>query len=185
MKTILFILAAVLATDSAAAQARSYQPAMTELQIAGPEGGRDLEGLLWYPTQEAGPLTYDFERRVLAGRRVVKDAETADGRFPLLVLSHGMFGNARNQAWLAGALAKQGYVVAAISHPGMSTWSRDPDQRRQLWKRPRDISRLIDYATQSPALSRYVDPERIFMAGHSLGGFTAVALAVTAMRRQS
>lgn len=88
-----------------------------------------------------------------------------------------MFGNARNQAWLAGALAQRGYIVAAISHPGTSTWSRDPDQTRQLWERPKDISRVIDHATGSSDFAQYVDPNRIYMAGHSLGGFTAVALA--------
>jgi predicted dienelactone hydrolase len=93
------------------------------------------------------------------------------------VVSHGMFGNADNQAWFAGAMARRGYVVAAINHPGTSTWSRDPGQRRQLWERPRDVSRVIDHAATSPKLSALVDPARVFMAGHSLGGFTAALLA--------
>ena len=177
MKRTLFILIAIFAAYTVSAQAQNYQPAMTNLEIVDPDGHRDLEGYLWYPTDATGPLTHDFESKIWVGTRVVKEAEPATGRFPFVVLSHGMFGNALNQAWLAGALAKQGYVVAAINHPGTSTWSRAPDQRRQLWERPKDISRLIDYASTSPQLSRLVDPDRIFMAGHSLGGFTAVALA--------
>lgn len=177
MKTISLLLATILSAVPLAAQAEGFRPAMTTLTIADPDGGRDLEGLLWYPTEADGPMTDDFESKVWAGTPVVKDADPANGRFPLLVLSHGMYGNARNQAWLAGALAKQGYIVAAISHPGTSTWSRDPDLTRQLWERPKDISRVIDHATTSPDLSQHVDPDRIFMAGHSLGGFTAVALA--------
>lgn len=177
MKSILFILTAFFAAHTVSAQAQEYQPAMAALEIADTDGGRDLEGLVWYPTEATGPTTLDFRSEVWVGTHVVSDAEFADGRFPLLVLSHGMFGNARNQAWLAAALAKQGYVVAAISHPGTSTWSRDPDQRRELWERPGDVTRVIDFAITSPTLSPHVDPDRIFMAGHSLGGFTAVALA--------
>ncbi len=177
MKTILFILTAVFAVCTVSAQARVYQSAMTDLEITDPAANRDLEGFFWYPTEAVGPLTLDFESKVWVGTPVIKDADPVPGRFPLVVLSHGMFGNAFNQAWLAGALAKKGYIVAAISHPGTSTWSRDPDQRRQLWERPRDISRLIDYTISSSGLSEHVDPDRIFMAGHSLGGFTAVALA--------
>lgn len=177
MKLITITLTAVFAAFTASAQAQTYQSGMADLEISDPDGDRDLEGFLWYPTDATEPQTNDFESEVWVGTRVVKDAVPATGPFPLVVLSHGMYGNAFNQAWLAGALAKQGFVVAAISHPGTSTWSRDPDQRRQLWERPRDISRLIDYATAASELLVLVDPDRIFMAGHSLGGFTAVALA--------
>lgn len=180
MKRTLTILAAVLSAFSTAAQASEpefYQPAMSTLEIPDPDGVRDLAGFLWYPTDAEAPLVNDFDSEVWGETKVVMDADPADGRFPLLVLSHGMYGNAYNQAWLAGALARRGYVVAAISHPGTSTWSRDPEVTRQLWERPMDVSRVIDYATTTPELAHFVDPDRVFMAGHSLGGFTALALA--------
>ncbi|MFC4215848.1 alpha/beta hydrolase family protein [Pseudophaeobacter arcticus] len=177
MKLILSTVFAVVVGYAVAASEQTYYPALTDLHISDPAGQRDLDGLLWYPTEASAPLTYDFESKVWVGTQVVRDASPAPGRFPLVVLSHGMFGNALNQAWLAGALAKRGFVVAAISHPGTSTWSRDPDQRRQLWERPKDISRVIDHAILSPQLTEVIDHDRIFMAGHSLGGFTAAALA--------
>lgn len=177
MKPFMLILAAIVAAHAAVAQAQTYQSGMTMLEITNIENGRNLEGFVWYPTEATGPVTLDFKSEVWAGSAVVRDAMPAMWKFPLVVLSHGMFGNARNQAWLAGALAKRGFVVAAISHPGTSTWSHDPDDTRQLWERPKDISRLIDFALASPDLSDRVDADRIFMAGHSLGGFTAVALA--------
>lgn len=177
MKLTIFLFAAIFAAHTVSAQAQAYQTAMSVLEISDTEGHRDLDGFVWYPTQARGPLSYDFESEVWVGTLVVKDAEPAAGRFPFVVLSHGMFGNAHNQAWLAGALAQQGYVVAAISHPGTSTWSREPDETRQLWERPRDVSRVIDYVLTSPELAEHVSPAGIFMAGHSLGGFTAVALA--------
>lgn len=175
MRITPLIIGLLLATHPVAAQ--TYQSGMTPLQIADPSGPRDLEGMLWYPTEADCPLTMDFDSAVWADTPVIKDADPAGAAFPLVVLSHGMFGNALNQAWLAAGLAREGFVVAAISHPGTSTWSRDPDQTRQLWERPKDISRVIDFATTSPDLAVRIDPDRVFMAGHSLGGFTAVALA--------
>lgn len=177
MTRISNILAGILTVFGTGALAQPYQPAMTELEITDTAAGRDLSGFVWYPTDADGPLSYDVESAVWEGQKVVKDAAFATDRFPLVVLSHGMFGNPWNQAWLATALAQQGYIVAAVSHPGTSTWSRDPDQTRQLWERPRDISRVIDHATGSSDLAQHVNPDRIYMAGHSLGGFTAVALA--------
>ena len=127
-----YILAGFLTAFAASALAQPYQPAMTDLEIAGTDGRQDLSGFLWYPTEASGPLAFDFESEVWEGTEVVKDAAPAEDRFPLVILSHGMFGNAYNQAWLASALAERGYMVAGISHPGTSTWSRDPDQTRNL-----------------------------------------------------
>lgn len=181
MQRIWIFVMAVFSAYGIAEQARAldqtFQSGMTVLEITDPDGYRDLAGFLWYPTVATGPLSYDFDSAVWVGTQVVKDAEAAPGRFPLVVLSHGMYGNSYNQAWLAGALAKRGYFVAAIDHPGTSTWSRDPDQTRQLWERPGDVSRVIDYAVNRHELSQKIDQDRIFMAGHSLGGFTALALA--------
>tara|TARA_R110002126_G_scaffold286859_1_gene439063 strand:+ start:22926 stop:23957 length:1032 start_codon:yes stop_codon:yes gene_type:complete len=177
MKRFLLIFAAVLAACIVPASAQTYQAGMREMAIPAPTGQRDLTGLLWFPTEAKGPLRNDFDSAVWVATPVVKDAQPTKGPFPLVVLSHGLFGNAYNQAWLAAAMARRGYVVAAINHPGTSTFLRDPNQRRQLWQRPKDISRVIDHALASPDLSALVDPDRIFMAGHSLGGFTAAALA--------
>lgn len=177
MKRFHLLIAAAVAAFSTSALAETYATGMSELEIEDPNGQRNLEGFLWYPTDADGPIDYDFQSEVWVSSEVIKDAPPAGGPFPLVVLSHGMFGNAYNQAWFAGAMAQQGFIVAAISHPGTSTWQRDADQRRQLWERPKDVSRVIDFAMTSEGLMGQVDPDRIFMAGHSLGGFTAAALA--------
>lgn len=177
MKRLSLWIAALLAASATAALAQPYQTAMRDLAIPEAGTGRPLAGFLWYPTNATEPVGTDFDSAVWESTPVIHDAPPAGGRFPLLVLSHGMFGNAYNQAWFAGAMAQRGYVVAAIDHPGTSTWLRDPDQRRELWQRPGDITRVIDFATTAPAWSGRIDADRIFMAGHSLGGFTAAALA--------
>ncbi|WP_166417080.1 alpha/beta hydrolase family protein [Cochlodiniinecator piscidefendens] len=166
-----------LVMGSQSLYADGYHTGLQDLSIADAEGGRPLEGYIWYPTQQSDGQTEAHGNAVWESISVVRDAAPEEGSHPLVVLSHGMFGNARNQAWLGEALVEQGYIVAAINHPGTSTFLRDPDHQRELWERPRDISRTIDYILETPALSRLVDEDRIFMAGHSLGGFTAIALA--------
>jgi len=158
-------------------QTLDYEAGLSALSILDERSDRTLEGLIWYPTDATGPVRQDFESAVWVGSDVIRDATAAQGPFPVIVLSHGMFGNARNQSWLAAAMARRGFVVAAINHPGTSTWSRDPAQRRALWERAEDIRRTIDFAVSPGALPVEIDPDQVFMAGHSLGGFTALLLA--------
>lgn len=172
MKHAILIAACLTATPLWAAD---FQTGLSELSLM--NGERELKGFLWYPTLSDAAPREMLNNPVWRGVDVVEDAEPAPGPHPLVVLSHGMYGNAMNQAWLADALAEKGYVVAAISHPGTSTWARDADDARMLWERPRDISAVIDGVLATPESGVEIDPDRIFMAGHSLGGWTAVALA--------
>ena len=164
-------LTALLLSASALA-AQDSATGMQQLMILDTQDTRHLEGFLWYPAQ-ANTTVQAHGNAVWEPINVAPDAPALSGQFPLVVLSHGMFGNARNQAWLAERLVAQGYAVAAIDHPGTSTFQRDLDHQRELWNRPKDISRLIDHLSADPR----IDAGHIYMAGHSLGGFTAVALA--------
>lgn len=170
------IAAMALATFASTAQGTEvYRTGMVELNIA--HETRPLEGFLWYPTEAVEGSVRAHGNQVWEAIRVIPHAEPAGGLRPLVVLSHGMYGNARNQAWLAAELTAAGYIVAAIDHPGTSTFLRDPDDARELWERPQDITRTIDHLLAEDVLGTQVDPERIYMAGHSLGGLTAVMLA--------
>lgn len=171
-----FLIAASLATLSTVpAQAGDFATGLQELTLM--NGSRELKGFVWYPTLSEAPPREMLNNPVWRGVDVVEGAEPVPGPHPLVVLSHGMYGNAMNQAWLADALAAKGYVVAAIAHPGTSTWARDADDARMMWERPRDVSAVIDNLLAAPESGVEIDPEHIFMAGHSLGGMTAVALA--------
>jgi len=132
---------------------------------------------VWYPAADTENLVLSHENAVWEAIRVAPDGEPLAGSRPLVLLSHGMFGNAHNQEWLAEGLVANGFVVAAIDHPGTSTFRRDPDHRRELWQRPHDISRTIDAILDHPGIGSFIDANRIYMAGHSLGGFTAMQLA--------
>ncbi|MFN5826345.1 MAG: alpha/beta hydrolase family protein [Rhodobacterales bacterium] len=157
--------------------AMADQTGLMELSLPDPTGGRATTGFFWYPAADPADTVLALGNAVWEPIRVAPDADPVPGSYPLVVLSHGMFGNARNQAWLAEGLVAAGFIVAAADHPGTSTFQRDPDQRRELWERPRDVSRVIDTVLADPRIGPAVDANRIYMAGHSLGGFTAMLLA--------
>lgn len=165
---------ALMGFGSALWAGEPVQTGMVEFSVA---GDRPLDGYVWYPTTQVNGATAAHGNKVWQDLPVMKDAPIVAGPHPLVVLSHGMFGNANNQAWLAQALVAKGYIVAAVNHPGTSSFNKDPDQRRMLWERPKDISRMIDYVLGGAGIGAAVEPGRIFMAGHSLGGFTAMELA--------
>jgi predicted dienelactone hydrolase len=140
-------------------------------------GERPLDVAVWYPTGDSGPPTTVGENPAFVGESVVKDAKAADGPHPLVLISHGYQGNWRNQQWLAGELARHGYVVAAPNHPGTSTFDRRPSEAAKLWQRPHDISRVIDALIADPALTGGIAASRIAAIGHSLGGWTVIEIA--------
>lgn len=136
-------------------------------------------------------------------------ARPAPGRFPLVLLSPG-FGTPRaTLTGLAEELASQGYVVATADHPYESTGTQLPDgrvltcaacdkvdaqpdaaARREVLAavsagRADDFSFLLDRLTgPDPAWrhARTVDPRRVGMAGHSIGG-NAASSTMAADRR--
>jgi len=84
---------------------------------------------LWYPTAAAPTELYLRDslapcrlpallcRPITFDVRAAPDAAPADGRFGLIVISHGAGGLALNHRDLAAALAARGYAVAAPNHP--------------------------------------------------------------------
>ncbi|MEV4571247.1 alpha/beta hydrolase [Nonomuraea sp. NPDC049419] len=124
------------------------------------------------------------------------DAEPAGRRrgLPLVVLSPG-HGKPRSElTGLAEELASRGYVVAAIDHTYESVATTFPDGRvtecvtceidknPDWWvglvkSRARDVSFVLDRLTgPRPAWqgSRLIDPSKIAMAGHSVGGASTI-----------
>ncbi len=162
-----------------AAQSAATGPAvgMSYLSVDDPMERRDLDGWIWYPTASDAPEKVVMGNPVWAGVHGLEDAEPEPGQYPLVLVSHGMYGNIRNQAWLGRALAQQGYLVAAVNHPGSTTRDRRPDESRRLWERPSDLSRLLDALLADPVWGAHVDTSRIAAAGHSLGGLTVMRIA--------
>ncbi|MPY56436.1 alpha/beta hydrolase family protein [Streptomyces spongiae] len=115
------------------------------------------------------------------------------GRFPLVVLSPGFTTNRSTLTLLAEELASRGYVVAAVDHAYESVGTTFPGNRLLTCAacdkvaepdetvprgRAQDVSFVLDRLTgRSPAWRHadMIDPTRIGMAGHSIGGASAAS----------
>jgi len=161
----------------------------------GTRSGRRLPTEVWYPATAAykgQDLAEDTRDRyeVLAGlteawQSAVRDATAAEGRFPLIVFSHGYGGERRQSSFFGSHLASHGYVVAAPDHTGntfadiaaavmgaiaMGAKPRDPNIRQAVEDRPRDVVFVVDELSGDSQ----VDSRCIGFAGHSFGGWTAL-----------
>ncbi|MDY7560316.1 dienelactone hydrolase [Pseudomonas sp. 10B1] len=107
-----------------------------------------------------------------------EDADIAMGRFPLLMLSHGNTGTPLALHDLATSLARKGFVVVAVIHPGDNYLDHSRlGSLSNLYGRPLQISEAISAALADPMLSPYVDAQQVGVIGYSAGGETALILA--------
>jgi len=136
--------------------------------------GETFPVVIWYPTS-AQPSVFEFGPYTM---RVARDATPADGKFGLVVISHGSGGGALDHRDLAMALASGGYVVAAPMHPRDNFQDMSGVGSVSVWTgRPKQVSRVIDRILEDKALSPHILRERIGVVGHSSGGYTALAVA--------
>lgn len=123
----------------------------------------------------------------------VRDARPRDGKWPLILFSHGNGGMRSQGVFLCEHLASHGYIVASPDHTGNSAVTfvdgdmvaMNPEIREQAaTDRPLDIRFLIDeFARMAKgADSRFlgrIDMDKIGVAGHSFGGYTSTWVADT------
>ncbi|MFY1701175.1 MULTISPECIES: alpha/beta hydrolase family protein [Micromonospora] len=122
-----------------------------------------------------------------------RDAPVRPGHWPLVLLSPGFTLSRESLTGLAEELASRGYVVAGVDHPYEAYGIEFPDGRvigcqvcdewgtgtpaRVVEGRAADLAFLLDQLTGvRPAWpgARFVDHRRIAVAGHSIGGASAV-----------
>lgn len=167
------LFAAALCGLAFTATAEGQPPGMMSLSLP---GERALTAHALYPST-GGSVEPFAANAVWQGTSVQVGGTPTDGAKPLVVLSHGVWGNRFNQVWLAERLVSEGYIVLALDHPGTSTWDRNREEAARLWERPRDLSRLLDTFFTAPEWAEAVDASRIFAVGHSLGGYSVLAAA--------
>ncbi len=141
------------------------------------ENIRPLNVHLLYPAKSEGKPALFGGNPALYGFEAIPDALRVEGRFPLVLLSHGLYGCWSKEGWLAAELVKSGMIVAAPTHPGTAWVNKEPLETPKLWERPRDLSRIIDYVKENEGWREAIDGDHIAAIGHSLGGYTAVAMA--------
>ncbi len=142
------------------------------------DGPRPLSTMIWYPADTGRRTPKQRIAIFKTGRyRFLSDWNQEDVRYPLIVVSHGTGGSAASIAWLCVKLASAGNVVVAVNHHGNTGAERNylPEGFICWWERPADISALIDNLLLDPVIGDRIDPERVGVAGFSLGGYTALA----------
>jgi predicted dienelactone hydrolase len=166
----------VAATPAMAAQA-GWRPITVSASASAAES---IPVNLYYPTQAA-------ERSIAMGpyiAHVAPLAEPATTFKGLVVVSHGKGGSELNHESLAEALARAGYLVAALRHPG-DNWQDhalfDRGPAAYLGERPRQVSRVLDAILGDPQwgdrIAKDARGPRVGALGHSAGGYTVLALA--------
>jgi len=141
-----------------------------------------LTTVIWYPAEASaheqsveipGLNIFDLGAAARNAKMPVTPA-----RFPLIVISHGTGGSGLSMAWLGEALAKQGYIAAAVNHPGNNATEPYTVEGFALrWERARDLSEVITGMLEDSEFGTHIDPNRIGAAGFSLGGYTVIEIA--------
>jgi len=144
------------------------------LKIRDETQGVSFPALVLYPTDVPsvptafGPYIMD----------VGPDAPVADGRFPIVVVSHGNGGSHLAHRTIALHLARNGHVVALVEHPGNNRNDNAlAGTHENLANRPRHIRLAIDAIAADPRLGNHAQADNVAVVGHSLGGYTALAAA--------
>lgn len=158
----------------APAAAASWVAGLHHMTLTDPVDARPMQALAFYPAQGSAHGIridgYPVE--------VADEAPVALGQFPLLVLSHGNTGSPLALHYLATGLARQGFVVVAVVHPGDN--ARDPSRLgtlSNLYGRPLQVSAAITAARDDALLGPYLNDGKVGVIGYSAGGETALILS--------
>jgi predicted dienelactone hydrolase len=141
-------------------------------------GDSTLRLIIWYPASgpEVQVATGPAGSPIFIAGTVAKDAPFADvARHPLILLSHGFGGSARQMTWLGTALARHGYVAVAVDHPGANSIDGVSDAGAYApWAQATDLRAALDFALAQPELARHIDSKRVGVAGFALGGYASL-----------
>lgn len=171
------MLSALLVAGAAFTSGQAAEVGVRTLSVFAPERDHGLKVIVWYPAGAGGTPTMVGDNRLFKGAAALGDAPIAEGRFPLVLLSHGSGGRIDGMNWLATALAEAGFVVAGPNHPGTTSGDSTPAATPKLWERTADLSALIDRFSTDAEWSRAIEPARIGVVGFSLGGAAALEIA--------
>jgi predicted dienelactone hydrolase len=143
-----------------------------QIRVEDEAKGLSFPVLVLYPTEVPsaptmlGPYTFDIS----------PDAPAAEGRFPLVVVSHGNGGSHLLYRTITIHLARNGYAVAHLEHPGNNRNDNSLEGTHEnLVRRPRHIRLTIDAVSWE--LGAHVQPDNVAVMGHSMGGYAALAIA--------
>lgn len=120
----------------------------------------------------------------------VRDARVRQGKFPLIIFSHGNGGMRFQSTFWCDYIASHGYIVASCDHTGNSAATvvnnkivihNSKAREKHAADRPKDVSFVIDTMLrygkgEDSRFAGKIDSKQIAVAGHSFGGYTAGAV---------
>jgi predicted dienelactone hydrolase len=174
-KNILVLIIAFILPELCIGQ--SYRVGESTLYFTDSTRNRPLKTELWYPTADIDTGNQRATELPFILEPTIRNASFIAQKHPLLLISHGTGGNRFSLAWLAIALVKQGYMVAAPDHWGNTYDNKIPEYFVRYWERPLDISFVLSQLLLDKTLSESIDFERIGAVGFSFGGYISLALA--------
>lgn len=113
-------------------------------------------------------LVFDSHGSRLFGRLLLPNFYDKESLCPMVLMLHGHPGGDKNLD-IAEALRANGFAVAVISYRGV--WGSHGDYL--LSHNIEDVISAVDYL-RSIAGQYRMDPEKVFLFGHSMGGFSAL-----------
>nr|WP_225778002.1 dienelactone hydrolase [Pseudomonas sp. Marseille-Q3773] len=156
------------------AEATPWVAGLHHMRLSDPVDARPMQALAFYPavgkTRSRRLDGYPID--------VAEEAPVALGQFPLLVLSHGNTGSPLALHYLATSLARRGFVVVAVVHPGDN--ARDHSRLgtlSNLYGRPLQVSAAITAAREDALLGPCLNDGKVGVIGYSAGGETALIVS--------
>lgn len=180
MQILLLILAVITqisCTMPKQEKQNHYEIGQKSMTYTDKSRNRPLVTEIWYPSNDRKAKTPSDDRKVFKSIQTMRNAQIADGTFPLLLVSHGTGGNRFSLTWLVEPLVKAGYIVVAVDHFGNTAFNKLPREFVKWWERAIDMQYVLTSLLADPVLSKSINPEKIGGVGFSLGGYTHIALA--------
>lgn len=156
-----------------ASAAPVYQPGFKTLGIWLEDQGLRLDINVWYPSVRK-PLDVQYGPWEL---HVARNGREAEGRFPLVLLSHDSAETRFFHHETAATLARSGFVVAAPTHHADNADTMPHAfTLRQLLHRREQLSATLDVLLTHAEISPSIDPDRVGVVGFGTGGTVALML---------
>ena len=172
-------------------------PKVSEIDVFEKQGGKQLQfaAIACYPTTATNTradyvlpsgIKVPKMQRGAEAPLIATNPEVTDGKWPLMVMSHGLAGSPLGDDYVqvAGRLAAEGYVVFAPFHADarysrikledVSDYfyilTRYAEVAEMESIRPLALNQGLDYVLSKPEYASRVDSDRIVGFGASLGG---------------
>jgi len=146
----------------------------TKTNIECPSSGAQFPLHIFYPTdipensEKLGPFLLD----------VAVDPAPRNGRYPLVIFSHGSGSMPLLFRTLGQYLARNGFVTGMPEHPGNNRIDNSlADTVKNLINRPRLLQTAINWFLGTSEFKSILIPDTVSLIGHSMGGYSALALA--------